>query len=133
MTEAFLIRSPSPSKMIKLRGDIQNFKRLNGEHIHESWICFKRWLLQCPNCGILDKLLIQCFCRCYAIEWTTGWRTILSKGEWWGSCSAFKGTWRYDKNQSRLAHYWISRVPSITGDDKMKNKSEKLSVWWMHS
>ena len=33
-----------PSKMMKLRDDIQNFKQKKGEPIHESWTRFKKFI-----------------------------------------------------------------------------------------
>uniref|UniRef100_M1DN23 Putative plant transposon protein domain-containing protein n=1 Tax=Solanum tuberosum TaxID=4113 RepID=M1DN23_SOLTU len=47
--------------MVKLGLQIQNFKSLGGELLHEIWLRFKKLLLHCPTHGILDNLLLQYF------------------------------------------------------------------------
>ena len=49
--------------MLKLRDNIQNFKRVDGEPLHEAWLRFQRLLLQCPSHGVPDNLLLQYFYR----------------------------------------------------------------------
>ncbi|WMV49768.1 hypothetical protein MTR67_043153 [Solanum verrucosum] len=47
--------------MVKLRDNIQNFKRTDGEPTHETWLRFKKLVLQCPTHGLLDNVLLQYF------------------------------------------------------------------------
>ena len=61
LIEAFYERFFPPSKMLKLHDNIQNFKRVDGEPLHEAWLQFQRLLLQCPSHGVSDNLLIQYF------------------------------------------------------------------------
>ena len=49
--------------MLKLRDSIQNFKRVDGEPLHEMWLRFQKLLLQCPNHGVPDNVLLQYFYR----------------------------------------------------------------------
>ncbi|KAK4729603.1 hypothetical protein R3W88_022591 [Solanum pinnatisectum] len=49
--------------MMKLRDNIQGFKRWEGEPIHETWVRFKKLLLKCPSHGLPNDLLIQYFYR----------------------------------------------------------------------
>ena len=51
------------SKMMILRDNILGFKHLKGEPIHETWLRFKKLLLQRPTHGIPDKMLLGCFYR----------------------------------------------------------------------
>lgn len=44
---------------MKLSDDIQNFKTVNGEPVHESWLHFKRVLLECQYYGFPEKVLLQ--------------------------------------------------------------------------
>ncbi|XP_049362576.1 uncharacterized protein LOC125827308 [Solanum verrucosum] len=52
-----------PSKMMTIRDSIQSFKRLNGEPLHETWLRFKKLVLQCPTHGLPDNVLLQYFYR----------------------------------------------------------------------
>ncbi|WMV09292.1 hypothetical protein MTR67_002677 [Solanum verrucosum] len=54
LTEGIYEKIFPPSKMVKLRDDIQNFKRIDVEPIHETWLGFKILLLQCPTNGFSD-------------------------------------------------------------------------------
>ncbi|XP_015166992.1 uncharacterized protein [Solanum tuberosum] len=60
---AFHERFFPPSRMMKQRDDIHNFKQKEGEPIHESWIRFKRCLRKCPTHGLPGELLLQYFYR----------------------------------------------------------------------
>ncbi|KAK4723998.1 hypothetical protein R3W88_026777 [Solanum pinnatisectum] len=61
---AFQVRFLTPSKMMTLRDNIQNFKRLEGKPIHETWLRFKKLVLQCPTDGLPDNVLLQYFYIC---------------------------------------------------------------------
>ncbi|XP_015165482.1 uncharacterized protein [Solanum tuberosum] len=63
LVTAFYERFFPPSKMMKLRDDIQNFNQKEGEPIHESWTRFKRFLQKCPTHGLPSELLLQYFYR----------------------------------------------------------------------
>jgi len=63
LVTAFHNRFFPPSKMMKLRDDIQNFKQKASEPIHESWIRYKRSLRKCPTHGLPSELLLQYFYR----------------------------------------------------------------------
>ncbi|KAK4731246.1 hypothetical protein R3W88_024234 [Solanum pinnatisectum] len=52
-----------PSRIMKLRDDIQNFKQKEGEPIHESWTRFTRFLRQCPTHGLASEFFLQYFYR----------------------------------------------------------------------
>src|SRR5688572_29514194 len=60
---AFYERFFPPSKMLKLRDNIQNFKRVDGEPLHETWLRFQKLLIQCPTHGVPDNVLPQYFYR----------------------------------------------------------------------
>lgn len=47
--------------MLKLKDSIQNFKRVEGEWIHETWNHFQKLLLQCQKYGVPDHLFLQYF------------------------------------------------------------------------
>jgi len=47
--------------MLKLRDNIQNLMRVDGEPIHETWLRFQKLLLQCPTHGLWDNVLLQYF------------------------------------------------------------------------
>ncbi|KAK6779898.1 hypothetical protein RDI58_022082 [Solanum bulbocastanum] len=49
--------------MMTIRESIQCFNRLNGESLHETWLRFKKLVLQCPTHGLLDNVLLQYFYR----------------------------------------------------------------------
>ncbi|KAK4716234.1 hypothetical protein R3W88_014572 [Solanum pinnatisectum] len=79
LTEASHKRFFPPSKVMKLRDGIQKFKKINGKPVHEVWLRFKKVLLQCPNHGLPDKLLLQYFYRsCDAVN--TGLAYHLNQG-----------------------------------------------------
>jgi len=52
-----------PSRMLKLRDNIQNFKRIDGEPIHETWLRFQKLFLKCPTHGLPDNVILQYFYR----------------------------------------------------------------------
>ncbi|KAK4716241.1 hypothetical protein R3W88_014579 [Solanum pinnatisectum] len=47
--------------MMTLRDSIQSFKCLKGEPIHETWLRFKKLVLQCVTHGLPDNVLLQYF------------------------------------------------------------------------
>jgi len=57
-----------PAKVIRLRDHILNFKHLEGEPSHESWLRFKTLLMQCPTHEIPDLVLLECFYRGLSLE-----------------------------------------------------------------
>ncbi|KAK4721417.1 hypothetical protein R3W88_011650 [Solanum pinnatisectum] len=59
----FQVRFFPPSKRMILRDNIQSFKSLEGEPIYETWLRFKKLLLQCPNHGLPHNLLLEYFYR----------------------------------------------------------------------
>jgi len=52
-----------PAGVMRLRNHILNFKHLEGEPFHESWLRFKTLLMQCPTHEIPDLVLLECFYR----------------------------------------------------------------------
>ncbi|KAK4706533.1 hypothetical protein R3W88_033913 [Solanum pinnatisectum] len=58
---AFQVRFFPPSKMMSLRDTIQSFKRLKGEPLQETWLRFKKLVLQCPTHDLSDNVLLQYF------------------------------------------------------------------------
>ncbi|XP_015163500.1 uncharacterized protein [Solanum tuberosum] len=49
--------------MMSLRDSILSFKRLEGESLHETWLRFKKLVLQCPTHGFPDNVVLQYFYR----------------------------------------------------------------------
>ncbi|WMV09312.1 hypothetical protein MTR67_002697 [Solanum verrucosum] len=47
--------------MMVLRDNIQGFKRLDGEPIHETWLRFQKLVLQCPTYRLPNNVLLQHF------------------------------------------------------------------------
>jgi len=65
--------------MVKLRDQIQNFKRIEGEPLHETWLRFQKLLLQSLTHGFPDHFLLQYFY--YSLDSiTTGVVDQLSQG-----------------------------------------------------
>ncbi|WMV09160.1 hypothetical protein MTR67_002545 [Solanum verrucosum] len=60
---AFQVRFIPFSKMMTFWDNIQSFKRLEGEPIHETWLQFKKLVLQCQTHGLPDNILLQYFYR----------------------------------------------------------------------
>ncbi|WMV25466.1 hypothetical protein MTR67_018851 [Solanum verrucosum] len=58
LVTAFNVRFFPPSKMMTIRDIIQSFKRLNGEPLHETWLQFKKLVLQCPTHGLPNNVLL---------------------------------------------------------------------------
>uniref|UniRef100_M1D811 Retrotransposon gag protein n=1 Tax=Solanum tuberosum TaxID=4113 RepID=M1D811_SOLTU len=52
-----------PLEVMRLRDHILNFKHLEGEPFHESWLVFKTLLIQCPTHEIPDLVLLESFYR----------------------------------------------------------------------
>ncbi|WMV41206.1 hypothetical protein MTR67_034591 [Solanum verrucosum] len=50
-----------PSKMVNLSNNIRNFKRVDGEPIHETWLRFQKLLLQCLTHGLSGNVILQYF------------------------------------------------------------------------
>jgi len=61
LTKLFYVKFFPPSRMMKLRDHIQNFKQIDGETIHETWVRFQNLLLKCPTHGLLSIVLLQYF------------------------------------------------------------------------
>jgi len=49
--------------MMKLKDNIQGFKLLECEPIDETWVRFKKLLVQCPTNGLPNDLLLQFYYR----------------------------------------------------------------------
>ncbi|KAK4724478.1 hypothetical protein R3W88_027257 [Solanum pinnatisectum] len=63
LVTAFQVRFFPPSKMMTLQDSIQIFKHLEGEPMHETWLLFKKLVLQCPTHVLPDNVLLQYFYR----------------------------------------------------------------------
>ncbi|KAK4724061.1 hypothetical protein R3W88_026840 [Solanum pinnatisectum] len=63
LTITFNVRFFSPSKMMMLKDSIQGFKCLEGEPIHETWVRFKKLVLQCPTHRLPNHILQEYFYR----------------------------------------------------------------------
>lgn len=63
LTAAFLERFFHPSPMILLRDEINNFRQLPNEALHEAWLRFNKKIKQCPNHRLPDDVLLQSFYR----------------------------------------------------------------------
>ncbi|XP_059289056.1 uncharacterized protein LOC132042546 [Lycium ferocissimum] len=63
LTEAFLKKFFPPSRMLQLRDEINNFRQLPDEALHETWIRFKKKVKSCPKHGLPDGVLLQTFYR----------------------------------------------------------------------
>uniref|UniRef100_M1DN62 Retrotransposon gag domain-containing protein n=1 Tax=Solanum tuberosum TaxID=4113 RepID=M1DN62_SOLTU len=50
--------------VLRTKSRIQGFKCLEGETIHETWLRFKKLVLQYPTHGLPDNVLLQYFYRC---------------------------------------------------------------------
>jgi len=61
LTEAIYERFILPLKMVKVRDRIQNFKRIYGEPLPETWLRFWKLLLQCRTYGVPKHLMVQYF------------------------------------------------------------------------
>jgi len=57
----FYVRFFPPSKMVTLKFNIQNFKRVDGELIHKTWLRFQKLLIQCMTHGLPNNVLLQYF------------------------------------------------------------------------
>ncbi|XP_060190996.1 uncharacterized protein LOC132620349 [Lycium barbarum] len=63
LTEAFLKKFFPPSRMLQLRDEINNFRQLPDEALHETWTRFKKKVKSCPKHGLPDGVLLQTFYR----------------------------------------------------------------------
>ncbi|XP_049388913.1 uncharacterized protein LOC125853286 [Solanum stenotomum] len=59
----YLPRDSITSKKMTLHDSIQSFKCLEGDPIHETWLRFKKLLLQCPTHGLPKNETLQYFDR----------------------------------------------------------------------
>uniref|UniRef100_M1DKH5 Putative plant transposon protein domain-containing protein n=1 Tax=Solanum tuberosum TaxID=4113 RepID=M1DKH5_SOLTU len=59
---------PLPAEVMRLRDHILNFKNLEGEPFHESWMGFKTLLIHCPTHEKPDLILLECFYRGLSFE-----------------------------------------------------------------
>lgn len=60
---AFLERFFPPSRMLKLRDEINNFHQLSEEAFHEVWLRFKKKVTMCLNHGLENEFFLQIFYR----------------------------------------------------------------------
>ncbi|XP_059310579.1 uncharacterized protein LOC132061921 [Lycium ferocissimum] len=63
LNEAFLKKFFPPSRMLQLRDEINNFRQLPTEALHEAWTHFKKKVKSCPKHGLPDSVLLQTFYR----------------------------------------------------------------------
>jgi len=63
LTDVLYVRFFQPSNSVKLCDNIQNFNRVEGELIHETWLRYRKLLLQYPSHGLLGDLILQYFYR----------------------------------------------------------------------
>ena len=61
LSSKFLRRFFPPARTAKLRSDITNFTKFNGESLYEAWERFKDAIRKCPHHGLPDNLLIEIF------------------------------------------------------------------------
>ena len=60
--DAFITKYFLPAKIISLRTQIMNFKRLEHEHVAQSWEIMKLMLRNCPNHGLNLWMIINFLC-----------------------------------------------------------------------
>ncbi|KAK4731583.1 hypothetical protein R3W88_024571 [Solanum pinnatisectum] len=65
LVTTFQVQFFPPSKMMTLQDGIQVFKHLEGEPIYETWLRFKKLVLQFPTHGLPDNVLLQYFYRSF--------------------------------------------------------------------
>ncbi|XP_059306513.1 uncharacterized protein LOC132057955 [Lycium ferocissimum] len=63
LTELFLKKFFPPFGILQLRDEINNFRQLPNEALHETWIHFKKKVKSCPKHGLPDSVLLQTFYR----------------------------------------------------------------------
>ncbi|XP_059277798.1 uncharacterized protein LOC132031977 [Lycium ferocissimum] len=63
LTQAFLKKFFPPSRMLQLRDEINNFRQLPTEALHEAWTHLKKKVNSCPKHGLPDSVLLQTFYR----------------------------------------------------------------------
>lgn len=56
---AFLERCFPPSRILRLRDEINNFQQLLGEAMHEVWLRFKKKVATFLNHGLSNQVLLQ--------------------------------------------------------------------------
>ena len=63
LVTAFSVWFLPPLKIMTIRANIQSFKPLNREPLHETCLRFNKMVLQCPTYGLPDNVLLQYFYR----------------------------------------------------------------------
>ncbi|XP_031376077.1 uncharacterized protein LOC116191018 [Punica granatum] len=61
LSSKFLRRFFPPARTARLRNEITNFTKFNGESLYEAWERFKEAIRKCPHHGLPDNLLIEVF------------------------------------------------------------------------
>ena len=59
--DAFISKYFPPAKIISLRNDIMNFKKLDHEHVAQAWERMKLMIRNCPTHGLNLWMIIQKF------------------------------------------------------------------------
>ncbi len=61
LSQAFLARYFPPAKTIKLRIELNIFRKREGESLYDAWERYKELQRECPHHSIKDWLLVQNF------------------------------------------------------------------------
>src|SRR3954462_8720582 len=59
--DAFIGKYYSPAKIIQLRSNIMNFRKLDNEHVAQAWERMKSLVKNCPTHGLTTWMVIQTF------------------------------------------------------------------------
>src|SRR3954469_25118671 len=59
--DAFIGKYYPPAKIIQLRSNIMNFRKLDNEHVSQAWEHMKTLVKNCPTHGLITWMVIQTF------------------------------------------------------------------------
>src|SRR5438067_8202470 len=59
--DAFIGKYYPPAKIIQLRSNIMNFRKLDNEHVAQAWERMKTLVKNCPTHGLTTWMVIQTF------------------------------------------------------------------------
>ena len=59
--DAFIRKYYPPAKIIQLRSNIMNFRKLDNEHVAQAWERMKSLVKNCPTHGLTTWMVIQTF------------------------------------------------------------------------
>src|SRR3954463_3103174 len=127
--DAFIGKYYPPAKIIQLRSNIMNFKKLDNEHVAQAWERMKSLVKKCPTHGLTTWMVIQTF---YVGLNFTSWNLLDSAvGGTFMSTTLGAATKLLDEMMTNYSQWHTKRAPTgrkVNSVEEISSLNEKVDL-----